>query len=72
MHDKTTYRALLLIRPACISVDICADIWYNGTVVRRRTMPSTSIRIDEQALAVLRELARKQQQPVQTILKEAI
>jgi hypothetical protein len=35
-------------------------------------MPSTSIRIDEQALAVLRELAHKQRQPVQTILKQAI
>jgi predicted transcriptional regulator len=35
-------------------------------------MPSTSIRIDEQALAVLRELARNQRQPVQTVLREAI
>lgn len=35
-------------------------------------MPSTSIRIDEHALAVLRELARKQRQPVQTVLKDAI
>lgn len=35
-------------------------------------MPSTSIRIDEQALAVLRELARKQRQPMQTVLREAI
>jgi hypothetical protein len=35
-------------------------------------MPSTSIRIDEQALAVLRELARRQRQPVQTVLKQAI
>jgi predicted transcriptional regulator len=35
-------------------------------------MPSTSIRIDEQALAVLRELARRQKQPVQTVLKQAI
>jgi len=35
-------------------------------------MPSTSIRIDEHALAVLRELARNQRQPLQTILKEAI
>ncbi len=35
-------------------------------------MPTTSIRIDEQALAVLRELARKEQQPVQTVLKKAI
>jgi predicted transcriptional regulator len=36
-------------------------------------MPSsTSIRIDEQALAVLRELAKKQRQPVQTVLKQAI
>jgi predicted transcriptional regulator len=35
-------------------------------------MPSTSIRIDEQALAVLRQLARQQRQPVQTVLKQAI
>ncbi|HEU0139644.1 MAG TPA: hypothetical protein VFQ79_08040 [Bryobacteraceae bacterium] len=35
-------------------------------------MPSTSIRIDEQALAVLRDLARRQRQPVQTVLKQAI
>ena len=35
-------------------------------------MPSTSIRIDEQALTVLRELARRQRQPVQTVLKKAI
>jgi len=35
-------------------------------------MPSTSIRINEHALAVLRELARKQCQPVQTVLNEAI
>lgn len=35
-------------------------------------MPSTSIRIDEHALAVLRELAHKQRQPMQTILNEAI
>jgi len=35
-------------------------------------MPSTSIRIDEQALAVLRELARRQQQTVQTVLRQAI
>ena len=35
-------------------------------------MPSTTIRIDEQALAVLRELARKERQPLQAILKEAI
>ncbi len=35
-------------------------------------MPSTSIRIDEQALAVLRELASRQHQPVQTVLKQAI
>ncbi len=36
-------------------------------------MPSTgSIRIDGQALAVLRELARKQRQPLQTVLKNAI
>jgi len=35
-------------------------------------MPSTSIRIDEQALAVLRDLARRQRQPVQTVLRQAI
>jgi hypothetical protein len=35
-------------------------------------MPSTSIRIDEQALAVLRELARSQKRPMQTVLNEAI
>jgi len=35
-------------------------------------MLSTSIRIDEQALAVLRELARRQQQTVQTVLRQAI
>jgi len=35
-------------------------------------MPSTSIRIDEQALAVLRELACRQRQPMQTVLKQAI
>jgi hypothetical protein len=35
-------------------------------------MPSTSIRIDEHALAVLRDLARRQGQPVQTVLKQAI
>ena len=35
-------------------------------------MPSTSIRIDEQALAVLRELARRQRQTVQTVLRQAI
>ena len=35
-------------------------------------MPSTSIRIDEQALAVLRELARRQRQSIQTVLKQAI
>jgi predicted transcriptional regulator len=35
-------------------------------------MPSTSIRIDEQALAVLRELARRQGQPVRSVLKQAI
>jgi predicted transcriptional regulator len=45
-------------------------IWYNNNVVT--PMPSTSIRIDEQALAVLRELAQKQRQPVQTVLKQAI
>jgi predicted transcriptional regulator len=35
-------------------------------------MPSTSIRIDQHALAVLRELARKERQPMQTVLTEAI
>lgn len=35
-------------------------------------MPGTSIRIEEQALAVLRELARRQGQPVQAVLKQAI
>lgn len=35
-------------------------------------MPSTSIRIGEHALAVLRELARKRRQPMQTVLNEAI
>jgi hypothetical protein len=35
-------------------------------------MPSTSIRIDEQALAALRELSRRQRQSVQTVLKQAI
>lgn len=35
-------------------------------------MPSTSIRIDESALAVLREIAHKQGQPLQTVLKKAI
>lgn len=30
------------------------------------------MRIDEQALAVLRELARRQRQPLQTVLKQAI
>lgn len=35
-------------------------------------MPNTSIRIDEQALAILRELARRQRQPLQTVLKHAI
>ena len=35
-------------------------------------MPSTSIRIDEHALAVLRELAHKQRLPMQTVLKQAI
>lgn len=35
-------------------------------------MPSTSIRIDEQVRAVLRELAHKQRQPVQTVLRQAI
>ena len=35
-------------------------------------MPSTSIRIDEHALAVLRDLARRQHLPMQAVLKEAI
>jgi len=35
-------------------------------------MPSTSIRIDEHALGVLRELAREQRRPMQTVLREAI
>lgn len=35
-------------------------------------MPSTSIRIDERALAVLRELARRQHRPIQSVLNEAI
>ncbi len=36
-------------------------------------MPSTtSIRIDEHALTVLRELARRQRQTVQTVLRQAI
>jgi mRNA interferase MazF len=35
-------------------------------------MPSTSVRIDEHALAVLRELAKKQRQPMQIVLTEAI
>lgn len=35
-------------------------------------MPGTSIRIEEQARAVLRELARRQGQPVQAVLKQAI
>jgi hypothetical protein len=35
-------------------------------------MPSTSIRIDKQALGVLRELARKQHQPLQTVLSQLI
>lgn len=35
-------------------------------------MPSTSIRIDEQALAALRDLARKERQPLQAVLKAAI
>ena len=35
-------------------------------------MPSTSIRIDEQALAVLRELACTQRQPLQVVLTQAI
>ena len=35
-------------------------------------MPSTSIRIDEDALAILRELARKQHLALQAVLREAI
>jgi predicted transcriptional regulator len=35
-------------------------------------MPSTTIRIDERILAVVRELARQQHQTMQTILSEAI
>jgi predicted transcriptional regulator len=35
-------------------------------------MPTASIRIDEHALATLRELANKQRQSLQTVLKEAI
>lgn len=35
-------------------------------------MPSTSIRIDEHALAMLRKLARRQRQSVQTVLRQAI
>ena len=35
-------------------------------------MPSTSIRIEQRALAVLRDLARRQRQPVQAVLKQAI
>lgn len=35
-------------------------------------MPSTSIRIDERALEMLRELARRQRLPVQSVLKQAI
>ncbi len=35
-------------------------------------MPNTTIRIDETALAVLRDLARKQHRPVQAVLNEAI
>ena len=35
-------------------------------------MPSTTIRIDEHDLEVLRELARKRRQPMQTVLREAI
>jgi predicted transcriptional regulator len=35
-------------------------------------MASTSIRIDEEALATLRELAKRQRQPVQTVLRQAI
>jgi hypothetical protein len=35
-------------------------------------VPSTSIRINEQALAVLRELSRKERQPMQAVLNQAI
>jgi hypothetical protein len=35
-------------------------------------MPSTCIRIDEQSLAVLRELAREERQPMQAVLNQAI
>lgn len=35
-------------------------------------MSSTSIRINEQALAILQELARKQDRSLQAVLKEAI
>jgi predicted transcriptional regulator len=35
-------------------------------------MPSASIRIDEQALEILRELARSQHRPMQAVLSEAI
>ncbi len=35
-------------------------------------MPSTSIRIDERALAVLRELAIRERQSMQAVLSEAI
>jgi predicted transcriptional regulator len=35
-------------------------------------MPSASIRIDEHALEVLRELARTQRQTVQAVVNEAI
>jgi hypothetical protein len=35
-------------------------------------MPSTSIRIDLQAMAILRSLARKRSLPLQTVLSEAI
>jgi hypothetical protein len=43
--------------------------WYNKIV---NAMPSTSIRINEHALGVLRELAHRQCQPMQTVLNEAI
>lgn len=35
-------------------------------------MPSTSIRIDKHVLEIVRELARRQRQSMQTVLNEAI
>ena len=35
-------------------------------------MPSTSIRIEAHALAILRELSQRQHQPMQAVLNEAI